>query len=139
MQTAAITREMSIGEVIEHFPQVLDTVYELFGGGCFTCPMYRVETVEQAAFAHGLDPDAVVAQLNQAAGVEGPAGDRLHADMTVNDVLAAWPQTRPVFERLGLQHAHGNLTIAQAARMRGLAPADLLDQARAAARETGHA
>lgn len=139
MQTTAITREMSIGEVIEHYPQVLDTVYELFGGGCFTCPMYRVETVEQAAFAHGLDPDAVVAQLNQAAGVEGPVGDHLHTDMTVNDVLAAWPQTRPVFERLGLQHAHGNLTIAQAARMRGLEPAELVNEVRAAAGEASHA
>ena len=132
MPTAAITKEMSIGEVIEQFPQVLDAVYDLFGGGCFTCPMYRVETVEQAAYAHCLDPDAVVAQLNQAIGAEEPAGTHLHADMTINDVLAAWPRTRPVFERLGLQHAHGHLTIAQAAQLRGVDPDRLLAEVRAA-------
>jgi len=117
-KTSPITKDLTLGEVIEHYPDSLDVIYALFGGGCFTCPMYRIETVEQAALAHGLNPDEVVAELNRVMAAPPPPSEQITGDMTINDVLAAFPGTRPVFEALGIQHAQGNMTIAQAARLR---------------------
>ena len=137
--THTIRPDMPIGDVIGQFPETLELIYHLFGGGCFTCPMYRVETLAQAAAAHGLDPQAVVARLQEAvqeARQQHPAPS-ITADMTVNDVLTAYPATWEVFSRLELAHAQGDLTISQAAQLKGRDVAALLDELRAMASVAG--
>ena len=58
-----ITREMSIGEVVEKYPQTAQ-VFLRHGLMCFGCAIARFENVEQGAMAHGIDVEALVKDLN---------------------------------------------------------------------------
>ena len=40
----------------------LETAY--FGGGCFTCPGIRVESIAFGAMMHNIDPNKVVDEIN---------------------------------------------------------------------------
>ena len=60
-----ITKEMTIGEVVEKFPQSVE-VFLRHGLMCFGCAVARFENVEQGARAHGIDVDALVTDLNAA-------------------------------------------------------------------------
>ena len=58
-----ITKDMTIGEI-------LGIDYELAGvlmsGGmhCVGCPSSQAETLEEAAFVHGIEPELLLAKLN---------------------------------------------------------------------------
>lgn len=41
-----------------------------FGMHCLGCALSHGETIEQAAMAHGVDPDLMINALNEAAGLE---------------------------------------------------------------------
>ena len=59
-----ITKDMTIGEVIKmkaNAPEILMG----FGMGCVGCPSAQGETLEEAAFVHGLNPDDIVSNLNE--------------------------------------------------------------------------
>lgn len=58
-----ITKDMTIGEIIAVNPNMAGV---LMGGGmhCVGCPSAQGETLEEAAFVHGIDPDVLVARLN---------------------------------------------------------------------------
>jgi hybrid cluster-associated redox disulfide protein len=60
-----ITKEMTIGEVVEKFPQSVE-VFLRHGLMCFGCAVARFENVEQGARAHGIDVEALVTDLNAA-------------------------------------------------------------------------
>ncbi len=62
-----ITKDMSFGEVLQHFPQTMP-VFGKYGMHCIGCSMSAFETIEQGAKAHGIDVKKFVADLNQAAG-----------------------------------------------------------------------
>lgn len=64
----AITKEMTIQQIVGDNP---DTVRIFFKHGlmCVGCAAARFESLEQGAKAHGIDVDALVADLN--AHVEG--------------------------------------------------------------------
>ena len=64
----AITKEMTIQQIVGDNP---DTVRVFFKHGlmCVGCAAARFESLEQGAKAHGIDVDALVADLN--AHVEG--------------------------------------------------------------------
>jgi hybrid cluster-associated redox disulfide protein len=66
-----ITKDMSIIEVVQKYPKAIE-VFRNYGMGCFGCAAARYENIEQGAMAHGIDADALVADLNKA--VQGDCG-----------------------------------------------------------------
>lgn len=63
---AELTKDMGILEVVQQYPQTAPVFME-FGMGCLGCAAAHFENIEQGAFAHGIDVDALMAALNQAA------------------------------------------------------------------------
>lgn len=61
-----ITKEMSISEAVQKYPQVA-AVFMDFGMGCLGCAAARFENIEQGAVVHGIDIDALIKALNEAA------------------------------------------------------------------------
>ncbi|MEK6859709.1 MAG: DUF1858 domain-containing protein [Nanoarchaeota archaeon] len=59
-----ITKNMSFSEILEKNP---DAVEVLFRNGmhCIGCGMAAMETLEQGAMMHGLDPDKLVEEINR--------------------------------------------------------------------------
>ena len=60
-----ITKEMSIGEIVQKYPQTVP-VFMQRGLGCLGCAAAHFENLDQGARAHGIDPDVLVAALNEA-------------------------------------------------------------------------
>ena len=58
-----ITRDMTIGEIITINPNMAGV---LMAGGmhCVGCPSAQGETLEEAAFVHGIDPEVLEVRLN---------------------------------------------------------------------------
>jgi hybrid cluster-associated redox disulfide protein len=61
---AAVTKEMSIGEVVVKWPESAG-VFMAYGLFCFGCAAARYETIEQGAVAHGIDTDALIKAINK--------------------------------------------------------------------------
>jgi hybrid cluster-associated redox disulfide protein len=61
-----ITGDMSIIEVVQKYPDTVH-VFMQHGLGCIGCALARFENIRQGAQAHGIDVDALVKDLNQAA------------------------------------------------------------------------
>lgn len=59
----AITKEMSINEVVEIYPQTVG-IFRNYGMGCFGCSAARFENIAQGASAHGIDINALIFDLN---------------------------------------------------------------------------
>lgn len=59
-----ITKDMTIYEVLQVAPDIAPVFFE-FGMHCLGCPISRGETVEQAAAAHGVSADEMLARLNE--------------------------------------------------------------------------
>lgn len=62
---AVITKDMSIGEVVQTYPQTIE-VFLRHGLMCFGCAVARFENVEQGAMAHGIPVDDLMKDLNAA-------------------------------------------------------------------------
>ena len=60
---AGITKEMTIGEILAINPMVAPILMEI-GMHCLGCPSSQMETIEEAAMVHGLDPDDLVVEIN---------------------------------------------------------------------------
>lgn len=60
-----ITKEMSIIEVVQQHPETLE-VFQKFGLGCIGCAAARFENLEAGAKVHGIDPEIMVQELNNA-------------------------------------------------------------------------
>lgn len=60
-----ITKEMSIREAIEAHPEIAP-VFIQHGMGCLGCAIASFESIEEGALAHGIDVDALIADLNAA-------------------------------------------------------------------------
>lgn len=61
-----ITKDMGIIEVVQKYPQTIE-VFMNFGMGCLGCAAAHFESIEQGALAHGMDVDALMKALNEAA------------------------------------------------------------------------
>jgi hybrid cluster-associated redox disulfide protein len=61
----AITKEMSIADVVQQYPQTIE-VFLRHGLMCFGCAIARFENVEQGAIAHGINVPALMTDLNAA-------------------------------------------------------------------------
>ena len=62
-----ITKEMSIGDVLEKFPSTEKVFIKIFGNGCFTCPGAKTEDIAFGSTMHNVDPEDVIRELNEAA------------------------------------------------------------------------
>ena len=65
-----IKKSMSLAEVIMNHPETVP-VFQKHGLHCIGCAVAAYESVEQGALAHGIDPDTLVKDLNDA--VKKPA------------------------------------------------------------------
>jgi hybrid cluster-associated redox disulfide protein len=63
------TKDMSIFAALEAHPEAR-SVFESHGMACCLCIGAQSETVEAGAILHQVDPEAVVAELNQLSGDE---------------------------------------------------------------------
>lgn len=68
-----IAKNMSIIEVVQKYPKTIE-IFRNYGMGCLGCAAARFENIEQGALAHGIDVEALVADLNKAAGEGGGCG-----------------------------------------------------------------
>lgn len=59
-----VTKTTQIGEVLNINPNVKEVLMG-FGLHCFGCPMSQMETLEEAAGVHGVDPDLLVEKVNE--------------------------------------------------------------------------
>jgi len=58
-----IRKEMKVGQVLRNHPETIN-VFIKYGLGCAGCPMSEPENLEEAAIAHGLNPDDFLEELN---------------------------------------------------------------------------
>ena len=65
--TMAITKDMSILEVVQKYPDTAE-VFMSAGMGCLGCAAAHFENIEQGALAHGIDVDALIQGLNDCVG-----------------------------------------------------------------------
>ena len=61
--TNKITKEMSIIEIVQNYPESLE-VFAKYGLGCIGCAAARFENLEAGAKVHGVDPDKMVEEIN---------------------------------------------------------------------------
>lgn len=59
-----ITGDMILGDVIKLKPKTL-SILMMYGLGCIGCPISQLETVEEAAIVHGIEPDLLIEELNK--------------------------------------------------------------------------
>lgn len=60
---AEISKNTTIGELLMVFPESAPILMEI-GMHCLGCPSAQGETLEEAAFVHGLDPELLVEKIN---------------------------------------------------------------------------
>lgn len=58
-----ITKDMLIGDVIEKYPMAAKALLSV-GMHCVTCGVALYESVEEASYVHGLEPDDVIKVVN---------------------------------------------------------------------------
>lgn len=61
-----IHKLMSIEEVVKKYPETI-SVFEEYGLGCAGCQAALFENIEQGAEVHGIDVEALIADLNKVA------------------------------------------------------------------------
>lgn len=59
---AELTKEMTIGEILRTKPEAAPVLMSA-GMHCLGCPSAQGESLEEAAMVHGIDVDALMAQL----------------------------------------------------------------------------
>ena len=59
-----ITKDAIIGDVLDKYPATA-SLFLGMGMHCLGCPASRGETVEQACMVHGVDVDALLAEVNK--------------------------------------------------------------------------
>ena len=58
-----ITKETIIGDILDADFNVAPFFLEM-GMHCLGCPSSQMETIEEAAMVHGIEPDALVKEIN---------------------------------------------------------------------------
>ena len=59
----SITRDTNIIEAVQKYPQIIE-IFQDYGLGCVGCMASHFETIGEGAGAHGIDVDALIADLN---------------------------------------------------------------------------
>ncbi|MBU5460495.1 DUF1858 domain-containing protein [Anaerostipes sp. MSJ-23] len=61
---AQVTKDTMIGELLQINADVAPILMDI-GMHCLGCPASQMETIEQAAGVHGINPDELVEEINQ--------------------------------------------------------------------------
>lgn len=64
MGAKKIAKNMLISEVLEVDDDIASILIQN-GMGCIFCPASQMESVEEACFVHGIDPDDIIEQVNE--------------------------------------------------------------------------
>ena len=59
-----ITKDMGIMDIVTQHPETLE-VFARYGMGCIGCAAARFENLEAGAKVHGVDPEQMVAEINE--------------------------------------------------------------------------
>ena len=59
-----VTKDMGIIEIVQNHPESLE-VFAKYGLGCIGCAAARFENLEAGAKVHGVDPEQMVAVINE--------------------------------------------------------------------------
>ena len=60
---ARVTKDTMIGDLLQIDQNVAPLLLNI-GMHCLGCPSSQMETIEEAAMVHGIDPDALVKEIN---------------------------------------------------------------------------
>lgn len=60
---ARVTKDTMIGDLLQIDQNVAPLLLNI-GMHCVGCPSSQMETIEEAAMVHGLDPDDLVVEIN---------------------------------------------------------------------------
>ena len=60
---ARVTKDTMIGDLLQ-IDQIVAPLLLNIGMHCLGCPSSQMETIEEAAMVHGLDPDDLVVEIN---------------------------------------------------------------------------
>ena len=60
---ARVTKDTMIGDLLQIDQNVAPLLLNI-GMHCLGCPTSQMETIEEAAMVHGLDPDDLVVEIN---------------------------------------------------------------------------
>ena len=58
-----VTKEMTIGQLLMEHPNVAPVLMEI-GMHCLGCPSAQAESLEDAAYVHGMDAEVLVEKIN---------------------------------------------------------------------------
>lgn len=68
---AYVSKDMTFGQLLEEYyekcPKIVDVLVEA-GMGCIGCPHSQMESIEDGAMGHGIDPDLLLEKLNSTIG-----------------------------------------------------------------------
>ena len=59
-----VTKDMGIIEIVQNHPESLE-IFSKYGLGCIGCAAARFENLEAGAKVHGVDPEQMVAEINE--------------------------------------------------------------------------
>ncbi len=59
---SGITKDMTIGEILRTNPKIAPILFQA-GMHCLGCPSAQGESLAEAAMVHGIDVDALMAQI----------------------------------------------------------------------------
>lgn len=60
---AQVTKSTMIGELLQIDANIAPVLLNI-GMHCLGCPSSQMETIEEAAMVHGIEPDALVNEIN---------------------------------------------------------------------------
>ena len=63
MYMAQVTKSNMIGELLQIDANIAPVLLNI-GMHCLGCPSSQMETIEEAAMVHGIEPDALVEKIN---------------------------------------------------------------------------
>ena len=58
-----ITKEMIMGDILNEAPDMAPVLMAA-GMHCIGCPSAQMETVEEAAYVHGIEPELLITRVN---------------------------------------------------------------------------
>jgi hybrid cluster-associated redox disulfide protein len=64
MDTVSVTKDTMIGELLQIDANIAPILMDI-GMHCLGCGASQMETIEEAAMVHGIDPTALVDAINQ--------------------------------------------------------------------------
>ena len=67
---ASVNKSTMIGELLQIDENVAPILLNI-GMHCLGCPSSQMETIEQAAMVHGIDPDMLVDEINNFLEAQG--------------------------------------------------------------------